>query len=162
MIRWLIWVCDKLVQFIQSTNLGKLLHCIFNFSTKQDLAFLSLIVFLHFIPRCHPFIRNDCGFHDYWESWFVRPACEDGSLRFSSKVLSCLWEENVSFLSFLPLSPWVLQYEWENYKFGFYPHSCFPSFILHLKVIAGQLYPGPSLGVLTQESDKLRASMIFD
>ena len=67
-------------------------------------------------------------------------------------------KKNVSFLSFLPLSPWVLQYEWENYKFGFYPHSCFPSFILHLKGIAGQLYPGPSLGVLTQESNKLRAS----
>ena len=88
----------------------------------------------------------------------MRPARKDGSLQFSSKVLSCLWEENVSFLSFLLLSPWVLQYEWENKKFGFYPHSLFPSFILHLKGIAGQLYPGPSLGVLTQESDMLRAS----
>ena len=43
--------------------------------------------------------------------------------------------------------------KWENFKFGFHPHYCFPIISLHLKGIAGQLYPGPSLGVLTQESD---------
>ena len=43
--------------------------------------------------------------------------------------------------------------KWENFKFGLHPHYRFPIISLHLKGIAGQLYPGPSLGVLTQESD---------
>ena len=43
--------------------------------------------------------------------------------------------------------------KWEDFKFGFHPHFRFPIISLHLKGIAGQLYPGPSLGVLTQESD---------
>ena len=43
--------------------------------------------------------------------------------------------------------------KWENFKFGFHPHFRFPIISLHLTGIAGQLYPGPSLGVLTQESD---------
>ena len=76
----------------------------------------------------------------------------DGSLRFSSTVPSCLREEIVSFLSFLPVSPWVLQLNGStsirilsllsfSYHFPSPERICWP------------LYPGPSLGVLTQESD---------
>ena len=79
-----------------------------NFSIKQDLAFypwsFSYILYLGVnssleltaILRLHGVL-------------VVRPARVDGSLRFSSEVLSCQWEEIVCFLSFLPVSPWVLQ-----------------------------------------------------
>ena len=61
-------------------------------------------------------------------------------------------EEIVSFLSFLPVSPWVLQLNGItsirissllsfSYHFPSPERNCWP------------LYPGPSLGVLTQESD---------
>ena len=74
-------------------------------------------------------------------------------------------EEIVSFLSFLPVSPWVLQLNGItsirissllsfSYHFPSPERNCWP------------LYPGPSLGVLTQESDtyeprilRLRACM---
>ena len=38
-------------------------------------------------------------------------------------------------------------------QFGFHPYYRFPIIFLHLKGIAGHLYPGPSLWDLAQESD---------
>ena len=82
----------------------------------------------------------------------MRPARVDGSLRFSSTVPSCQ-RKNCKFPVIFSCVALGTSVKWENFKFGFHPHFRFPIISLLLKGIAGQLYPGPSLGVLTQESD---------
>ncbi len=82
----------------------------------------------------------------------VRPAREDGSLRFSSTVLSCL-RKNCKFSFHFFLCRLGYFSKVGELQFGFHPYYRFPITFLHLKGIAGHLYPGPSLGVLTQESD---------
>ena len=82
----------------------------------------------------------------------MRPAREDGSLRFSSTVPSCQRTNCKSpFIFFLCRLGYFSKMG--KLQFGFHPHYRSPIISLHLKGIAGQLYPGPSLGVLTQESD---------
>ena len=82
----------------------------------------------------------------------VRPAREDGSLRFSSTVLSCL-RKNCKFSFHFFLCRLGYFSNVGKLQFGFHPYYRSPITFLHQKGIAGHLYPGPSLGVLTQESD---------
>ena len=77
------------------------------------------------IPRCHPFIRNDCKFHYFMEVLVMRLARVDGNLR-TTKVLSCQGR-NCKF-SFLPLSPWVLQLNGKTANLDFILIIVFPSF----------------------------------